>query len=466
MKKKLSLILAAMLMATGAMAQKVLVVLDNDEVVTYKVQKVKCIMFEEADPDEHEWVDLGLPSGTLWATCNIGADSPEQYGGYFAWGEKATRESYGWGNYLWMTEGQAGWEYISKYTFADNQTDGCWYSGSTFIGDNKTELEFADDAAFQLWGSKWQMPSKDQFEELIDKANTTSEWTAQNGVTGCKITSRSNGESIFLPATGYFGSSGVSSTETSGNYWTRTLGTSYCDRAYELFIRSQGAYCTVSDRYVGQSIRPVRKDHDYVDLGLPSGTLWATCNVGADSPEEYGDYFAWGETEPKEYYDWSNYKWSKGYTGVLQFNLTKYNQKPEYGYNGFTDDLTELLPEDDAATVNWGSLWQMPSKEQIKELLEETNTTAELTTESGVNGYKITSKSNGKSIFLPAAGMIDKSGNLVKVGQDGNYWSHTLDVDNPRGVSLIYYLGTGKYYIQNSKTVRGYGLSVRPVRKK
>ena len=460
MKQKiLSFLAVVLLMATNAMAQKVLVVLDNDEVVTYKVQKVKCIMFEEATPEEHVGVDLGLPSGTLWATCNIGADSPEDYGSYFAWGDLETKGSYSWGNYQWMTKGKADWQYISKYTFADNQTAGCWYSGDTFIGDNKTELEFADDAAFQLWGSQWRTPSKEQFDELINSAYTTIEWTAQDGVTGCKITSRSNGESIFLPATGYFGSSGVSSTETSGNYWTRTIGTSYCDRAYELFIRSQGAYCTVSDRYVGQSIRPVRKGHDYVDLELPSGTLWATCNVGADSPEEYGDYFAWGETEPKESYTWGNYKWCEG----SEKTLTKYCNDSEFGYNGFTDDLTELLPEDDAATANWGSMWQMPSDEQIKELINKAYTTTEWAMLNGVNGLKITSISNGKSIFLPNAGDHWNSW-LWNDGDQGNYWSRSIFRQNDTCAWYFYFRMNDGWRMSQNDRCRG--KSVRAVRKK
>ena len=90
------------------------------------------------------------------------------------------------------------------------------------------------------------------------------------------------------------------------------------------------------------------QEHEWVDLGLPSGTLWATCNVGANAPEEYGDYFAWGETAPKDYYDWSTYKWCKGSYNTM----TKYCTNSSYGYNGFTDGKTELDPEDDAAWFN------------------------------------------------------------------------------------------------------------------
>ena len=151
--------------------------------------------------------------------------------------------------------------------------------------------------------------------------------------------------------------------------------------------------------------------HDYVDLGLPSGTLWATTNVGAINPADYGDYFAWGETQPKSDYSWSTYKWCKG----SENTLTKYCDQRTYGYNGFTDGLTRLLSEDDAATANWSSEWQMPSKEQFQELINSDYTTREWTAKTGKEGflnygYLITSKLNGNSIFIPAAGHKETSG--------------------------------------------------------
>lgn len=159
--------------------------------------------------------------------------------------------------------------------------------------------------------------------------------------------------------------------------------------------------------------------HEYVDLGLPSGTLWATCNVGATKPEECGDYFAWGETEPKYDYSWENYKWCAGDEKML----TKYCYESSCGNNGFTDNKTELDLEDDAAYVNWGSQWRMPSYDQIKELID--NCTWTWTQLNGVNGYKVTSKKNGNSIFFPAAGSCyDES--LDGAGSSGRYWLHRL----------------------------------------
>lgn len=151
--------------------------------------------------------------------------------------------------------------------------------------------------------------------------------------------------------------------------------------------------------------------HAYVDLGLPSGTLWANCNVGADNPEDYGDYFAWGETTTKSTYDWSTYQYCMGSSNTL----TKYCYNFSYGYNGFTDNLTTLLPEDDAATANWGSGWRMPTNEEWNELYD--NTTVTRTMQNGVNGRLFTA-SNGNSLFLPAAGCRGNS-SLDYAGSNG-----------------------------------------------
>ena len=113
--------------------------------------------------------------------------------------------------------------------------------------------------------------------------------------------------------------------------------------------------------------------HDYVDLGLPSSLLWATCNVGADSPGDYGDYFAWGETSTKSSYDMDTYKYCKGSYDTQ----TKYCNDSSYGYSGFTDELTVLESSDDAATANWGGSWRMPTHAEWKELCNTDNCTWE-----------------------------------------------------------------------------------------
>lgn len=163
-------------------------------------------------------------------------------------------------------------------------------------------------------------------------------------------------------------------------------------------------------------------DHEYVDLGLPSGTLWATCNIGASNPEEFGDYFAWGETETKDVYDWKQYKYS-----VFEedgYKLNKYCTNPNCGANGFVDNLTVLESVDDVAVANWGSDWRMPTSEEFDELYQ--NTTFTWTTINGVGG-RLATGSNGNSIFLPATGFrLDDQ--LICTGL-GVYWSNSLQTE-------------------------------------
>ena len=210
------------------------------------------------------------------------------------------------------------------------------------------------------------------------------------------------------------------------------------------------------------TVEPPVEEHEWVDLGLPSGTLWATCNVGATAPEEFGDYFAWGETEPKDYYDTDTYQWYRSGYYDESFNLheggyTKYCT--DHGFDGLTDGKTELEPEDDAATVNWGAEARMPSLDQIQELIN--SCTWKSTTRNGVKGNLVTGP-NGNTIFLPGAGYRwDKT--LDYVGSSGYYWSRTLcsyySVD-------AYYLDFLTYPAERywNNTYRRYGLSVRAVR--
>ena len=190
--------------------------------------------------------------------------------------------------------------------------------------------------------------------------------------------------------------------------------------------------------------------HKWVNLGLPSGTLWATCNVGAGSPEEYGYYFAWGEVEPKKNYSWSTYKWCNG----TNITLTKYCTKSSCGT---VDNKTELDPEDDAAYVNWGSSWRMPTLDQIQELCEECSWT--WTTLNGVNGWKATGPS-GATLFLPAAGLhVNDSFNS---GDFAHYWTRTLYENDPESA---FFLSFDSGSVQwNTLYKRFYGRSVRPVR--
>ncbi len=185
--------------------------------------------------------------------------------------------------------------------------------------------------------------------------------------------------------------------------------------------------------------------HAYVDLGLPSGLLWAECNVGATLPEEYGTYFAWGETEEKDIFMWATYK--HGSSEAVQ---TKYCKD---------DDKGRLDPADDAAYRNWGGKWRMPLNDEIDELLS--NCTTEITTVSGIKGYKFVSKINGNSIFLPAAGYADGEKKCY-AGEVGYFWSADVDTDYwyvawDLGINLE------DDVVRRRQDIRCYGQSVRPV---
>ena len=387
-------------------------------------------------PDDHHphMIDLGLPSGVLWSCCNVGASTPEGYGGYYAWGETEEKEVYDW----------------STYTHCDGIDDTCHD-----IGDNIAGTEY--DVAHVKWGGSWTLPSKDQIQELID--NCTSTWITQQGINGALFTGP-NGATLFLPAAGRH-IEDLEDVGTDGYYWSSSCAPSEDDAqdledAFALnFYYYPGYYsceCEDKDRDNGRSVRPVvtpekPKDDcpvaEAIDLGLPSGTRWASWNVGASAPEEYGGYYAWGETEEKEYYDWTTYKYCNGSWNTM----TKY----------FTDGYTKLLPEDDAATANWGAPWHMPTREQRDELIE--NCTIEGTQLSGVNGVLVTGP-NGNTIFLPAAGVREK-GDIKSEGSLGNCFSSSLDPGYPTGAEALYYFSIGFWY--TSPNNRCYGLSVRAV---
>ena len=480
----------------------------------------------------HNYVDLGLPSGTLWATMNVGASSPEDYGDYYAWGETTTKSTYKSSTYKYCDGSSST---LTKYCT----------SGSYGPVDNLTELELSDDAAYVNWDGEWRMPSEEQFLELINGEYTTIEWTTQNGVNGRLITSKSNSNSIFLPAAGERYDTSLDNTGSNGCYWSRSLDTNTPTFARSLYVYPNDVYSGYGGRNYGRSVRPVRyvkvtsitlsqtslslsrgdsqtltvtilpsdannksiawtssdasvatvdanglvtavavgsctiacaatdgsgvtatcqltvyidrsgtiDGHESVDLGLPSGTLWATMNIGASSPEDYGDYFDWGETTTKSTYNWSTYKYCNG----SENTLTKYCISYKYGT---VDNLTELELSDDAAYVNWGGNWRMPSYDQFTELINSVYTTTEWTSVNGKYGRKITSKSNGNSIFLPAAGNRYNS-SLYAADSDGYYWSRSL---NTSYSNLVYILWIGSNNVSAGGNERGCGRSVRPVR--
>ena len=187
--------------------------------------------------------------------------------------------------------------------------------------------------------------------------------------------------------------------------------------------------------------------YEYVDLGLPSGLKWATCNVGASSPEEYGNYYAWGETQPAPGFNY------------IESNCATYGLSiSELQSQGYIDNEGNLTSSHDAATANWGGSWRMPTKAEQQELRD--NCTWIWTAQNGVNGYKVTGP-NGSCIFLPAAGYRYGS-SLYLDGGLGNYWSSTPDDDAYDNSAYYLYFFTGSEYV-GWDGIRHVGLTVRPL---
>ena len=191
--------------------------------------------------NNHAYVDLGLPSGLRWATTNVGATNAEDYGDYYAWGEIAPKTTYAWENYT-LANGSS--TTLTKYN----------NSSSYGTVDNKTTLEAADDAATQIWGGNWRMPTIDEWQELID--NCTWTWTTLNGVNGRKVVA-TNGNSIFLPAAGYRYNDGLYNAGSLGLYWSGSLYTDYPNYAKDVNFYSGSHGTNYGDRYCGLSVRPV-----------------------------------------------------------------------------------------------------------------------------------------------------------------------------------------------------------------
>ena len=472
-----------------------------------------------------EAVDLGLPSGTLWASCNLGATKPEEYGDYFAWGETEPKESYTWDTYKWGSETS-----LTKYN--NDSSHGAL--------DYKTLLDLEDDAAHANLGGDWRIPAYDDWYELW--MNCTKTWTDDYNDTGVKglIVTGPNSNSIFLPAAGR-----LNDVQTAGfilYYWFSTINEFRVTDAYDLCVLSMNNIIIGSDkRFRGFSIRPVKSEYvpvadisvyptkielevkqmiglsatvspdnatsksvywtssnpsvamvnslgevtSYsagtatiyayasnglyatctvtvknetpygVDLGLPSGILWASWNVGANKQEEYGDYFAWGETESKGSYSWNNYLWENS-NGTLK----KYNSITDYG----TVDFLNLLESgDDAASASYGSPWRMPAKADWEELRKNCKWTWNNDFNgTGVKGYVVSGKASGyteNSIFLPAAGAWSYT-TYSDEGSFGHYWSSSLYTDNPfQGWGESFYSSD----VELSGAYRYLGYSVRAV---
>ncbi|MBO5819244.1 MAG: PEGA domain-containing protein, partial [Bacteroidales bacterium] len=195
----------------------------------------------------HEWVDLGLPSGIKWATCNVGAATPQGYGDYFAWGETSPKSNYTWETYKFRTSGNR----YDNVRFSKYNT-----KRSHGKVDNKITLEISDDAARSNWGGSWRMPTEAEQDELRNNCIWT--WTTQSGVNGYKVTSNTNGNSIFLPSVGRRSGTSVGDVESGGYYWSSSLYENYPNNAYDWdFLSGNVDWYVTSNRYYGHTVRAV-----------------------------------------------------------------------------------------------------------------------------------------------------------------------------------------------------------------
>ena len=366
--------------------------------------------------DKVEYVDLGLPSGNLWAKCNLGASAPEAYGDYYAWGEVEPKQEYTKSNHKWYKEGAPS-QGFTKY----NNEDG------------KLTLEDEDDAVIQKLGNGWRTPTLADFRELTNQKYTTIEKTTLNGVAGYQITSKKNKKSIFIPCAGFKNSEKPQTRFISDDEEVAVCMTNL--RRIDNMVYNAWTFAFQNDRIGrygkrrpdGISIRPVKGPgvpvpNNCVDLGLTSGLLWAKCNLGTTDPTKLGDYYAWGETSTKKKYYSDNYKHFKIDGGI---KVLKYNEK---------DGKTVLDLNDDAARANIGAGYRIPTKEDWEELLEDCKWEAVTTTLSEIIDpsqtkviarWKVTGPS-GNSIVLPMTSGFRGDGWGVQPDNDTYYTTANL----------------------------------------
>lgn len=365
--------------------------------------------------DKVEYVDLGLPSGNLWATCNLGASSPEAYGDYYAWGEVEPKKEYTYPNHKWYKEGAPSLGF-TKY----NNEDG------------KLTLEDEDDAVIQKLGNGWRTPTLADFRELTNQKLTKIKKTTLNGVVGYQITSKRNKKSIFIPCAG-FKQDKPQTREISSSEEVAICMTNVRCIDYKVF--NAWSFAFQDDRIArygkrrpdGISVRPVKGPgvpvpNNCVDLGLDSGLLWAKCNMGTTDPTQPGDYYAWGETSTKKEYYSSNYKHFKAKYNI---EVLKYNEK---------DGKEVLELEDDAARVNLGVGYRIPTQKDWEELLEDCKWEAVTTTlpeivdpsqKKVIARWKVTGP-NGNSIVLPTTSGFKSDGWGVQPDYDIYYTTANL----------------------------------------
>lgn len=379
-------------------------------------------VYDECPDSNHpHLIDLGLPSGVKWACCNVDATNPGEYGSHFAWGETEVKEFYSPGTYT---------------------VDG------PNLGNSIKATNY--DVAYVKWGTAWCIPSLADCQELVDNCTWTWEQYGDDGNYGIRVKGK-NGNSIFLPAGGFPNWGGWNRVGSYGTYWTST----HAGGSQSHYFRFDSSFFETTswdgEQYVGQSVRPVSYSNttpapdpepdpqpeptpdfpkEAIDLGL--SVRWASMNVGAETSGDFGNYYCWGETEMRNYWD-----------ATLPSGLP----------------ICYSATEHDVATVEWGGLWRTPTVEDMEELVEKC-TWKWWYADNGNMGYKVTGP-NGNSIFLPAAGYVQTWGGLNDVGIVANY---RIANDRPGGYCAVLIGDDASHAIDYAKqNAATWGLSVRPV---
>ena|GEM_PF-4562842 len=387
-------------------------------------------------------VDLGL--SVKWANFNLGAAKAEEKGKYYAWAD--TR------GYTFSEPYDLSWANTPYCTDPSNPTN-----SSSWSKYNTTDatLESSDDAATVNLGGSWRMPTRAEWQDLSSKCTWT--WTSQNGINGYKV-SASNGKSIFLPAAGCRRGASSDLVGSGGYYWSSQVGSSYVNNAWNMYFNSGGRNPDdYLNRFDGFSVRPVygpiakEPMPEAVDLGL--SVKWASFNLGASKPEEYGKYYAWAATTGYASSESHDFSWEN-----TPYCTDASNYSSSSSWSKYNSDDAKLESADDAATVNLGGSWRMPTHAEWLDLYNECTWT--WISQNGVNGYKVSSKKNNNSIFLPAAGYrLGTSSDHV--GIFGNFWSSQV---YSSGVNRAWYMGFGSGGRDPDYDYsRCDGFSVRPV---
>lgn len=362
------------------------------------------IVEPENTANGHQYVDLGLESGTLWATEDLCVNGSY----FFSWGETTPKDNYTISTYKYA-EGQDCT--LTKYCMKDS----CGYNG---FKDGIVGLLDEDDAANANWGGKWRVASWQAWEELY----TSCIWkvVTVNDTVNFIGKSKNNGKTITFKGIGAMQKDKLLYAKNGAYYWSSNLTSNDAMYADGLSFSATSINRKSGLRCIGHCIRPVipgeRIASEAIDLGLPSGIKWAATNMGTTLPEGSGSLFAWGECYVKPYYDFTTYMHCKG----TPKTLTKYCTNADYGT---VDSKTRLESTDDAATTLWGEGWRMPTTDDINELIE--NCTWTFDSINGQRGFYIAGK-NGNKIFMPVAGTQYQE-KLEYSNLRGYYWTSDID---------------------------------------